>query len=78
MLYDAILKQTMLDVLENRVSGIADCINALNEEGYVPNKNKKTILSWGIILIHAYENIDVFSEEQQTNLDSLYNKIIRM
>lgn len=78
MLYDEELKQTMLDVLEQRVSGIADSISALAEEGFIPNKNKKTILDWGTILIHAYENIDIFSEEQQRNLDNIYNKVIKM
>ena len=78
MLYDEKLKQTMLDVLEQRVSGIADSINALTADGFVPNKNKKTVLDWATILIHAYENIDIFSEEQQRNLDNIYNKVIKM
>ena len=78
MLYDEQLKQTMLDVLDQRVSGIADCIINLVDEGYVPNKKKRTILDWSIILIHAYENVDVFSEEQQQNLDTLYNKVITL
>ena len=60
MLYDEKLKQVMLDVLTNRVSGIASCIDGLNNLGYTPNKNKLTILSWTMILIDAYENIDLF------------------
>lgn len=78
MLYDKKLKQAMLDILNTRVSGIASSINALVEDGYIPNKNKQTILNWGIILIHAYENIDVFSKEQQVNLDNIYNKVISL
>ena len=78
MLYDEELKQTMLDVLEQRVSGIADSINALVEEGYVPNRNKKTLLDWNIILIHAYENVDIMTKEQQQNLDVIYNKVLKM
>ena len=57
MLYEPNLKDAMLDVLKNRMSGIADCIQILFDNGYVPNKNKMTILNWNAILIDAYENI---------------------
>ena len=78
MLYDDMLKDTMLDVLENRMSGIADCVTALLDQGYIPNKNKGVILSWTCILIDAYENIDIFTKEQQDNLDSIYNKVLKL
>ena len=78
MLYKADLKDTMLDVLENRMSGIADCVQALFEQGYIPNKNKYIILNWSNILIDAYENIDVLSEEQHNSLDRIYNKILKL
>ena len=45
MLYEPKLKQAMLDVLEERMSGIADCIQILFDNGYIPNKNKTTIIS---------------------------------
>lgn len=78
MLYEPKLKQAMLDALENRMSGIADCIQVLFAEGYIPNKNKMTILNWSSILIDAYENIDVLSSEQQKKLDNIYNKVIKL
>lgn len=78
MLYEPNLKQVMLDVLENRMSGIADCIVALFNQGYIPNKNKTTVLDWSNILISAYENVDVLSKEQQTKLDNIYNKVIKL
>ena len=78
MLYDSELKQTMLDILKNRVSGIADCIQSLLAEGYIPNKNKITILNWSSILIDAYENVDILSEEQQKKLDVVYNKVLKL
>ena len=78
MLYEPKLNQAMLAILQNRVAGIANCINALLQEGYVPNKNKYTIFNWSSILIDAYENIDVFTKEQQDKLDLLYNKILKM
>ena len=78
MLYDDNLKQAMLDILEERVSGIASCINNLVDNGFVPNKRKNNILDWSILLIHAYENIDIFSETQQANLDNIYNQVIKL
>lgn len=78
MLYEPNLKQAMLDVLEERMSGIADCIIVLMDNGYIPNKNKMTILNWSAILIDAYENVDVLDSEQQHNLDNLYNKVLKL
>lgn len=78
MLYEPNLKQAMLDVLEERMSGIADCIIVLMDNGYIPNKNKMTILNWSAILIDAYENVDVLDVEQQHNLDNLYNKVLKL
>lgn len=78
MLYEETLKNVVLDTLENRVSGIADSINVLVTEGYIPNRNKRTILDWSMILIHAYENIDIFTKEQQDKIDVIYNKVIKL
>ena len=78
MLYEPNLKEAMLDVLENRMSGIADCIQVLFDNGYIPNKNKMTILNWTTILIDAYENVDVLSKEQQDKLDNLYNRVLKL
>ena len=78
MLYEPKLKQAMLDILEERMSGIANSITALLNEGYIPNKNKFTIFNWCTIMIDAYENIDVLTKEQQEKLDILYNKILKL
>lgn len=78
MLYDEGLSNAMVGVLENRVPAIANHICTLLDRGYIPNKNKSTILNWSIIMIHAYENINVFSKEQQDKLDSLYNKVLKL
>jgi hypothetical protein len=78
MLYEPTLKATMLDVLENRMSGIADCIQVLFDNGYIPNKNKMTILNWTGILINAYENVDVLSIEQHNKLDNIYNRVLKL
>ena len=78
MLYEPNLKQVMLDVLKERMSGIADCIQVLFDNGYIPNKNKMTILNWTAILIDAYENADLFSNEQHIKLDRIFNKVMRL
>ena len=78
MLYKGELKDAMLDVLKARISGIADSVQALFDAGYIPNKNKYTILNWSAILIDAYENIDVLSEEQHNKLDIIYNKVLKL
>lgn len=77
MMYESYLNKAMLDVLENRMSGIADSITVLIDKGYIPNKNKMTILNWTPILIDAYENIALLTEEQQNKLDKIYEKIIK-
>lgn len=77
MLYEETLKQPMLGILDDRVSGIASCITDLASKGFAPNKKKLDTLSWSILLYHAYENIDVFTREQQDNLDIIYNNVIR-
>lgn len=77
-MYDLEIKNAVLDTLENRVSGIADCIQMLFNEGYIPNKNKITILNWSSILFNAYENIDLFTKQQQINLDNICNKILKL
>ena len=78
MLYEEPIKQGILDTLKDRVSSICDSVLALLEAGYIPNKNKTTLLNWSSILIQAYENIDVFSEEQHDKIDSLYNKVMSL
>ena len=78
MLYDAEKKKDMLDALNNRVSSIVDVCVALVQEGYIPNKSKQTKLSWSIIMINAFENIDVLSVEQHNNLEELYNKVMML
>ena len=78
MLYEPKLKQAMLDVLEERMSGIADCIVVLLDQGYIPNRNKTTILDWTSILVDAYENVDVLTEQKHKNLDGIYNKVLKL
>lgn len=76
MLYNTEKKQEVLDTLNTKVSSIVDVCVELVNEGYILNKNKTNKLSWNMIMIDAFENIDVLSEEQHNNLEELYNKVM--
>lgn len=78
MLYNVENKEAMLDALNDRVSSIVDVCIALVEEGYIPNKNKSTKLSWSVIMIDAINNIDVFSATQHNELEELYSKVMSL
>jgi hypothetical protein len=78
MAYDSKLKTLMLSVLRDRALSISDVILSLFEEGYIPNRRKFDILSWCQMLNKVYSQIDSVNEEQQSKLDNLYNKIIKM
>ena len=78
MLYNVGNKESMLDTLNNRVSSIVDVCIALIEEGYIHNKNKNTKLSRSIIMIDAINNMDVFSVEQHSEIEELYNKVMAL
>lgn len=77
-MYNENIKESVLGVLENRTTSIANSIQALFDAGYIPNKNKYIILNWSTILFHAYDNIDVLTKEQQEKIDRLCNLILTM
>lgn len=76
MLYNKDIRKQITDTLENRVSVIVDYNIALAEQGMLISKDNSANLSATLMLIDAFENIDVFNYEQQNNLENLYNKII--
>lgn len=78
MLYEDDIRNAVLDALNDRASSIVLSIGKLLEEGYLPSKRKKYLLSMAIILINVYENIDLFTEEQQDKLDEIVNSIITL
>lgn len=78
MLYDADKKEKVLDTLNDRVSSIVDVCTMLFNEGFVVNRTKLNKLNMCIMLIHAFENIDVLSVEQHNNIELLYNKVIML
>lgn len=78
MLYNVEQKQTMLDALNTRVSSIVDVCVAMANEGYLINKHKLVKLSWSSILVHAFDNIDVLSNEQHASLERIYNNVMSL
>ena len=74
-MYDNGLKDIAIRNLEQKAIGIVQTTVALTAQGYIVNRAKQTRLQWSSILLHAFENIDVLTSEQQNYIEVLYNKI---
>lgn len=71
---DDILNNTITN-LEQKVISIANVSIALTAQGYVVNKSKQDRFRIGTLLIHCFNNIDIFSEEQKNNIKYIYDKL---
>ena len=74
-MYDDGLKDIAIRNLEQKAIGIVQTTVALTAQGYIVNRAKQTRLQWSSILLHAFENLDVLTPEQQNYIEVLYNKI---
>ena len=74
-MYNDVIKKNIIDDLESKAMSIVNTSIALASQGYLVNKSKYIRLDWSSILLHAFENIDIFSKEQQNNIERLYNKV---
>ena len=74
-MYDDGLKDIAIRNLEQKAIGIVQTTVALTAQGYIVNRAKQTRLQWSSILLHAFENIDLLTLEQQNYIEVLYNKI---
>ena len=74
-MYNDVIKKNILDDLESKAMSIVNTSIALAFQGYLVNKSKYIRLDWSSLLLHAFENIDIFSKEQQNNIERLYNKV---
>lgn len=74
-MYDDAIKDIAINNLEQKAIGIVNTTIALAAQGYVVNRRKQIKLEWSSILLHAYENIDILTPEQQQSIEVLYNKI---
>lgn len=77
-MYNDEIKQKILTNLEDKELSIVNNTIYLCSQGYVVNQNKHTKLAWTSILIDAFENINIFNEEQQASIERLYNKIVNV
>ena len=74
-MYNDVIKKNIIDDLESKAMSIVNTSIVLASQGYLVNKSKYIRLDWSSLLLHAFENIDIFSKEQQNNIERLYNKV---
>ena len=74
-MYNDELRKTIITDLESKELSIVNTAVVLASQGYVVNQAKYIKLDWASIIINAFENINVFSEEQQHKIELLYNKL---
>ena len=74
-MYNDKLRKTIITDLESKKLSIVNTAVVLASQGYVVNQTKYIKLDWASIILNAFENINVFSEEQQHKIDRLYNKL---
>lgn len=75
MLYEDRMKEEVLNTLTDKVFNTISNIQSVSEEGFVPSDKKMCLLSLSLILIDAYENINLFDRNQQDSFDNIYNTI---
>lgn len=71
------INQITDEVFEKELD-VAKIIAILTEEGYIPNKNKEQKLQWSIILLGAFNNIRLFSQDKQDKFINFYIKLNRL
>ena len=74
-MYNDELRKTIITDLESKELSIVNTAVVLASQGYVVNKTKYIKLDWTSIILDAFENINIFSEEQQHKIELLYNKL---
>lgn len=74
-MYNDELRKTIITDLESKELSIVNTAVVLASQGYIVNRVKYIKLDWTSIILNAFENINVFSEEQQHKLELLYNKL---
>lgn len=74
-MYNDEIRKHIISDLERKQLSIVNTAVALASQGYLVNKSKYIRLDWSSIILNAFENINVFSEEQQHKIELLYNKL---
>lgn len=74
-MYNDEIRKTIITNLEEKEINIIENAIFLATQGYVVNRSKYLKLDLTSIILNAFENINVFSEEQQHKIELLYNKL---
>ena len=74
-MYNDELRKTIITDLGSKELSIVNTAVVLASQGYVVNQAKYIKLDWTSIILNAFENINVFSEEQQHKIELLYNRL---
>ena len=74
-MYNDDLRKFIITDLESKELSVVNTIVVLTSQGYIINQAKHIKLDLASIILNAFENINVFSEEQQHKIELLYNKI---
>lgn len=74
-MYNDEFRKNIITDLESKELSIVNAAVVLASQGYIVNRAKYIKLDWASIILNAFENINVFSEEQQHKIEHLYNKL---
>ena len=74
-MYNDEFRKNIITDLESKELSIVNAAVVLASQGYIVNRAKYIKLDWASIIINSFENINVFSEEQQHKIEHLYNKL---
>lgn len=76
-MHDEAISNKFIEDLEQKAINVIKVNVALTAQGYVVNKAKKVALEWSSILLNAFENIAIFSDEQQQSIEHLYYNLMK-
>lgn len=71
-------QRALISATTNKELDVAKIMAILTEKGYVPNKNKEQKLQWSIMLLGAFRNISIFTEDKQNKFINFLMKLNRL
>lgn len=71
-------QQALISATTNKELDVAKIMAILTEEGYIPNKNKEQKLQWAVMLLGAFKNITIFSDDKQRQFINFLIKLNRL
>lgn len=74
-MYNDVVQKTIINDLEGKKLKLVETALALASQGFIVNQVKYVKLGWSSILIDAFQNMNLFSDEQQRKIEQIYNKV---